>query len=131
MAAVNNPIFYTRSGTDANAPSVVGAAMTSTNTVYSDVWTGLAADGYGLTLTWTGTPTGTFTLWMTDKPNPSLADDSDWTQDVTFTPTNPAGSAGKFRDDASNAKAWRKRIKYVNASGTGTLTGFVSVQKMA
>lgn len=131
MAAVNNQIFYTRSGTDANAPAVTGATMTSTNTVYSDVWTGLAADGYGLTLFWTGTPTGTFTLWMTDKPNPSLADDSDWIQDTTFSPTNPAGAAGKFRDDTNTAKSWRKRVKYVNASGTGTLTGFVSVPKTA
>jgi hypothetical protein len=66
---------------------------------------------------------------MSDKPNPDQTNDNDWVQDTGFAPTNPAGSAGKMRDDTGNAKAYRKRIKYVNASGTGLLTGFVTVPR--
>lgn len=131
MAALNFSIYNTRSATDTNAPSSQGVAVSSTSTFYSDVFTGLGADGYGLQLQWTGTPNGTFTLWMSDKLNPGLADDTDWVQDTTFAPTNPAGAAGKFRDDASNSKSLRKRIKYVNSSSAGTLFGWVTVSKTA
>lgn len=131
MAQVNFSIYNDRSATDANAPAKLGVAVSGTSTFYSDVFSGAEADGYGLQLEWTGTPTGTFTLWMTEKANPSLADDTDWVQDTGFSPTNPAGSAGKFRDDTTGAKAFRKRVKYVNASGTGTVRGFASVPRMS
>jgi len=124
-------VYNTRSLTDANAPATVGTAVSSTNTAYSDMWSGESADGYGLTVTFSGTPTGTFTLWMTDNPSPGLANDTDWVQDTTFVPTNPAGAAGKFRDDGGNAKAYRKRLKYVNASGSGTVIAYVTVPHFA
>lgn len=122
-------IFNTRNPADANGPTTVGVAVTGTPTVYSEVISGLESDGYGLTVTTTGTLTGTFTAWMTDLPFPGLANDNDWVQDTTFVPVNPAGAAIKFRDDAANAKAYKKRLKYVNASGTGTLVGYVTVPR--
>lgn len=119
-------IYNTRSGTDANAPVTVGTAVSSTSTFYSDVWSGESSDGYSLTVFYTGTPTGTFTLWYTDKINPDTgANDNDWVQDTSFTPINPAGAAGKFGDPAGNFKGYRKRLKYVNASGSGTITAYV------
>ena len=127
--AVPYSIYSTRSGTDANAPAIQGVTVSSTNTYYSDMWTGEDCDGFALSLFWTGTPTGVFTLWMTDKPNPDQTNDNDWVQDTTFAPTNPAGAAGKMRDDTGNAKAYRKRVKYVNASGSGVLTGFATVPR--
>lgn len=123
-------LFTTRSGTDANAPNTEGAAMTGTNTVYSDMWTGEDSEGYSLTIFWTGTPTGTFTRWFTDKPNPDLTNDNDWVQDTGFTPTNPAGAAGKFGTPTAVGRSFRNRIKYVNASGAGTLTGFATVTRI-
>lgn len=120
-------LFNTRSASDPGAPVSVGVAVSGTNTYYSDMWTGENQDGYALTVFYTGTPTGTFTLWMTDKRQPSTTNDDDWVQDTTFSPTNPAGAAGKFRDDAANAKAKRKRLKYVNASGTGTVSAWATV----
>ena len=130
MAYHSYKIFQTQSSTDANAPQVEGV-VNPTGTVYSSAVTGRHADGYGLTIITTGTLTGTFTLWMTDKPNPNLANDNDWVQDATFAPTNPAGSAVSFRDDASNAKSMYKRIKYVHSSGTGTIFGYVNVPRTA
>lgn len=108
-----------------------GVAVSSTNTYYSFPWSGEDSDGYGLTVFFTGTPTGTFTLWGTDKPFASEADDTDWVQDTGFSPINPAGAAGKFRDDGGNAKAYRKRLKYVNASGSGVVKAYVTVPETA
>lgn len=122
-------IFNTFSATDPGAPALAFVAVSGTPTVYSLHWTGEDADGYGLSVFTTGTLTGTFTLWGTDKPLPNLTDDSDWIQDTGFTPTNPAGAAVKFRDDGGNAKANKKRLKYVSASGTGNVSGFVTVPK--
>ena len=129
--AVPYSIFNTRSGTDANAPALVGASLTGVVTAYSDPWSGESADGFNLSVFTTGTLSGTFTLWMTDKPYPGLADDTDWIQDTSFAPTNPAGGAVKFQDAAGNTKAYRKRLKFVNASGTGTITGYVTVPHFA
>ena len=120
-------IFNTRSGTDANAPKIDGVTLSGAGTTYSDLWSGMNSDGASITVFTTGTLTGTFTLWFTDKRNPSTADDSDWTQDTTFAPVNPAGAASKFSDSMGNAKALRKRLKYVNASGAGTITGMATV----
>lgn len=122
-------IFNTRSATDPGAPTLNIVAVSGTPTVYSELWSGDESDGYGLTVFTTGTLTGTFTLWMTDKIAPGLANDNDWVQDTGFVPTNPAGAAVKFRDDGGNAKAKWKRLKYVSASGTGNLEGYVSVPK--
>lgn len=122
-------IFNTRSATDPGAPDRPFIAVSGTPTIYSEVWPGNDSDGYALTILTSGTLTGAFTLWMTDKPNPNLANDNDWVQDTTFVPVNPAGAATKSRDDAGNAKANRKRLKYIGASGTGNLEGYVTVPK--
>jgi hypothetical protein len=124
-------VYTTSNGSDANAPKQDGLAITSNGTYYSDMWTGRLADGYGLTVLTTGTLTGTFTLWMTDKPFPNLANDSDWVQDTTFAPTNPAGAGVSFRDDAGNAKAFHKRLKLVVSGGTGTAFAYVNVPRTA
>ncbi len=122
-------IYETKSLTDANAPIVDGVAVTGTNTYYSDMWTGHDADGYSMTVFYTGTPTGTFTLWWTDKPQPDPTTDNDWIQDTSFSPTNPAGAAGKFGDPAGNFKSYRKRLKYVNSAGSGNIFAYVTVPR--
>lgn len=111
--------------------SVEGVAVSSTSTYYSTPMSGKHSDGHGLHLQWTGTPTGTFTFWVSDKPKPSLTDDSDWVQDSTnFTASNPAGSASKAQHNIACRHAWA-RIKYVNASGSGVLYGWANVTRTA
>lgn len=123
-------IFTQTDANDAGAPTSY-LVTNPTGTVYSALWTGRHSDGYGLTVITTGSLTGTFTLWMTDKAHPSTADDTDWVQDTTFSPSNPAGGAVKFRDDGGNAKAGFKRLKYVHSSGTGTIYASVNIPRSA
>lgn len=120
-------IYKTESTTDPLAPRADGVAVSSTNTYYSEMWSGNNSDGFSLSVFYTGTPTGAFTLWGTDIPNPDEANDNDWIQDTNFVPTDPAGAGGKFGDDASSCKKFHKRLKYVNASGTGTIRAYVNV----
>jgi hypothetical protein len=122
-------IFVTTSATDSAAPTTNGTAVTSTNTYYSKMWTGEDAWGYDLHVEWTGTPTGTLSLWVSDKLNPDETTDNDWVTSTEVTLTNPAGSASKFRVATNVSPAYRKRLKYVNASGSGTLFGYVVVPK--
>lgn len=119
-------IFNFRSATDPGAPTQPTTPVTGVQTVYSELIGGEASDGYAMTIFTTGTLTGTFSLFVTDKMFPDLTNDNDWVADAAFVPVNPAGAAVKFRDDAGNAKGAFKRVKYVNASGTGTLQGFVT-----
>lgn len=124
---MNYSIFRTET-----APGVItdGVAASSTNTYYSAPWSGAHSDGHNLHLENTGTLTGTYTLWRSNKKDPILSSDADWVQDTTFTPTNPAGAASKMMDDAGNSKARWNRVKYVNASGTGNILGFVTAPRM-
>lgn len=122
-------IFNTRSATDPQQNQSVGVTTTGVTTTYSEPWTGEDCSGYGLSIFTTGTLAGTFTRFTTNKPLPSYADDSDWIPDAGFAPTNPAGAPVRFADNNTADRASKKRLKYVNASGTGTITGFVNVTK--
>lgn len=104
-----------------------GVSVSGTTTYYSQRWGANSSDGQSFTLFAVGTMTGTFTLWVTDHPNPNMATDADWVQDTGITFTNPAGSDTKFNDSASNMKQHWKRVKYVNATGSGVLRGYCSV----
>lgn len=124
-------LFTTRSLTDANAPATDGVAVSGTPTIYSDIVTGEDSERFSLSVFFTGTLTGTFTRWYTDKRLPDTgANDNDWIQDSTFTPTNPAGAAGKFGTPSTLSTSYRWRLKYVNASGTGNIFAYTSVTRV-
>lgn len=103
---------------DATTPSSV--AVSSTNTYYSAYVKQEGSGALGLESVFTGTPTGTVTLWYTNNPRAVETTDNDWIQDSTFTAVNPAGAAAKSFHTVGNLAAVRVRLKYVNASGTGT-----------
>ena len=123
----NSKLFVTAASGDSGAPLISGVAVSSTTTYYSKMFSGGNAENASIRLEWTGTPTGTLTLWYSDKQNPNEASDADWDQDTTWTATNPAGSAAHFHTDLVDKPALRKRFKYVNASGSGVLSGNVTV----
>src|SRR6185503_3560714 len=118
-------LYNTRQVDPALPFKVPGIAVSSTNTYYSDP-IGPRVQGFGYHFEWTGTPTGTLTLWRSNKTNPDLSSDADWIQVTSFTPTNPAGSASKFGDEITFTNFKLYRFKYVNASGSGTLFCFGS-----
>lgn len=123
-----NKLFVTRSATDANAPETEGIAVTGTNTYYSKMWSGSNKALEGGYVLWTGTPTGTLTMQASNKPNPDETSDVDWTplDSIVLTP-QPAGSAGStpLANSSPFSLFYRHRVKYVNASGNGVLTGWV------
>lgn len=79
---------------------------------------------YGLQVNTTGTLTGTWTVWYSNKENPSEADDTDWVQDTSAPVTNPAGATTKWAYDAVDfARKWA-RLKYVNSGGAGSIFAY-------
>lgn len=111
---------YTTAGVD-------GVAVSSTTTYYSAPVNVHQVVNPSAHLDWTGTLTGTFTVWGSNKPNPSLVNDADW-----FSPTlavaivQPAGSASKDFVDLSEWPFEWLRFKYVNASGSGAINAYVA-----
>jgi hypothetical protein len=123
--SVSYSVFVTRPGnTDNNAPQRDGVAVSATNTYYSEVWA-QGADGSNVHVTWTGTPTGALTIWASTHQDPDLATDADWFDAGAI--ADPAGSASGVAMDLL-AAVKKFRLKYVNASGSGTMTAVVNVR---
>ncbi len=57
-----------------------GLAVSAAGTYYGNAVSLQRAMGASVQLLWDGTPTGAWTLWMTNKNQPNLANDNDWTQ---------------------------------------------------
>lgn len=106
-------------------------AVSSTDTYYSGLFGGNDAPVFGLHFQWTGTPTGAFTLWKSNKPDPDESDDADWVQDTSVTFSDPAGSASKAALEVGNAGFRFYRVKYVNASGSGTVSLWTHAKQTA
>ena len=113
--------------TSAERDDQVGTALpTGTDTAYSKPVYGPARNGQAsIHLVWSAGNTGTFTLWYSLNPNPELTTDTDWVQDSTVAVIGDAlgiaGSAGKCIIFVGNVMPEWFRVKYVNASGAGSL----------
>lgn len=93
----------------------INGAMASTNTIYSSIQDLSNFDNEGLEVSWTGTPTGVISVYGSESGVNFFA--------LTFDPAldQPAGAAGGYLINL-NQFPWRYiMIKYVNASGSGTL----------
>lgn len=99
-----------------NPSGVLVGVMTSTNTIYSNIINISRIDNSGLEVTWTGTPTGTITIMCSNSGIKFY--------DLTFSPLlgQPAGSAGGYLIDLKQIPFTYMYFKYVNASGSGTIT---------
>lgn len=78
---------------------------------------------------WTGTPTGTIIIQVSNLPEPPDTSDTGWnTLTLAVAITQPAGSAsGDYCDLAALPFRW-VRCKYTNASGSGTLAAWVAAK---
>lgn len=97
-------------------------SVSSTNTVYSNTMT-FSTDTYAaIQVTWTGTPTGTLYLQVSN-------DGTNWVTTSEVFPANPAGSATSTAETWSGFGYKYARVKYTNASGTGTMTMYAMLKK--
>lgn len=116
-------VFRTAGG----AGDTQGAAVSGTGTTYSDITEVSRILNPSYHLEWTGTPTGTFTVWGSNKDSPNPATDADWfSPPLAVAIVQPAGSASKDFIDLTGWPFRKVRLKYVNASGAGVINAHVA-----
>jgi hypothetical protein len=95
---------------------IINGTMASTNTIYSQILDLSKMDNIGLEITYTGTPTGTFSVMVSNSGINFYA--------LTFNPalTQPSGGAGGYAIDLSGFPFKYMMLQYVNSTGTGVLT---------
>ena len=103
---------------------VLIGAMASTNTIYSQIVDISRMDNMGLEVTWTGTPTGTFQVMVSNSGINFYA--------LTFSPvlTQPAGSGGGYAVDLNQLPFKYLMLQYANTSGSGSLTVYGQVKDL-
>ncbi len=109
--------FLPQKSPTGSAPSgTLSGTMATTATIYSQILDVSKIDNMGLEVTWTGTPTGTFSVMVSNSGINFYA--------LTFNPVlaQPAGSASGYAVNLNQLPFRYIMLQYVNASGTGTLT---------
>lgn len=104
-------------GNGNSTPSgVVNGVMASTNVIYSNIIDMSRYDNIGLEVTFTGTPTGVFSVLASNSGISFYT--------LTFNPaiTQPAGAAGGFAVAVLTYPFKYFMLEYANASGSGILT---------
>lgn len=98
--------------------------MASTNTIYTNICDCRIKDNLGIELAWTGTPTGTFSVMCSNSGSAFYA--------LTFNPVlgQPAGSASGYLIDLNQVPFMYVFLQYVNASGSGTATAWLSTKDL-
>lgn len=112
-------------GANANFTVYNAVAVSSTTTYYSDKTSlkNLRDSSYHLSSI--GTMTGTYAVWISNKPVPVETTDTDWVSLTLATAiSQPAGSDTKDYVDLSTLPFLWVRLKYVNASGSGAITSY-------
>lgn len=103
---------------------VTTGAMASTNTIYSQILDISRMDNIGITIGYTGTPTGTLTVQVANADAVFNA--------LTFNPalTQPSGSAGGYFINITQLGSKYIMLQYVNTSGTGVLTATAQMKDL-
>ena len=105
------------------------ATMTGTSTIKSQAFWLVKFSGCSFQTIWTGTPTGTFEIYVSNDFQPQAnglqtnpANAGTWTL-LSSATTNPAGSAGNsFIPVYASCGMWIQ-LWYVNSSGSGACSG--------
>lgn len=111
---------------------IAAGVMSGTNVLTSTPMSLRHIDNIALQAQWTGTPTGTFAIQVSNDYQPPRTPGSTVPANAgtwfTITPglTNPAGAAASDRKTfADLPDAWI-RLVYTNASGAGTLNAYLN-----
>jgi hypothetical protein len=110
---------------DNEASPKAGAAVAAVQAYYASRQDYLGACTHGsIHLQWTGTPTGTFSLWSSNDAAAELDTDVGWIEETGISvPAQPAGSAGATMVHIFHSGARWLRVKYAHTSGTGSIRG--------
>ena len=105
---------------------VDGVAVSGTK--YSTVLVLQRASEFSLHMVWDSTSAlnATATLQVSNKPNPDETSDTDWVDNTDITFTDPGGADLSEFIHVSAASGALYRVKFVNGSGTGTLTVYAA-----
>ena len=101
-----------------SAPSgILTGTMASTNTIYSQIIDISRMDNCSLDVSWTGTPTGTFAVLVSNSGNSPFSA-------LTFSPSlgQPSGSAAFMTVSLNQLPYKFLCLRYANASGSGVLS---------
>ncbi len=105
-------------------------AMAGTDVLTSEVISLEGRTLCGVQLVWSSTAVGAWSFEASANYQKLGADATatgDWTVfTLAVSPSNPAGTAGSVLVDLSEVPWDHVRIKYTNASSTGTLQGYVN-----
>jgi hypothetical protein len=104
-----------------------GVAVTGTEVAYSKKFGPEGSTGFAYTTRWTGTPTGTLILQVSNKAYPLESSDADWDTDAN-NPTDPAGSASGASAELADRRSKWYRFKYTNSSGSGNLFAYITTE---
>lgn len=110
------PLNNNTQGQGSAASGTLNGSMSGTNTIYSQILDVSRMDNQGLEVTWTGTPTGTFQVMVSNSGINFYA--------LTFNPAlgQPSGSAGGYAVDLNQLPFKYVMLQYTNSSGSGSLT---------
>lgn len=101
-----------------NSPKsgVLAGVMTGTNVIYTNILGIRQSDNIGLELTWTGTPTGTIEVMVSNSGINFYS--------LTFDPVlaQPSGSGGGYVVALMEIPFQYMFVRYTNTSGVGTIT---------
>ena len=103
---------------------VAGGAMASTNTIYTNILDVSRMDNVGLEVAWSGTPTGTLSVLVSNSG-------INWSA-LTFSPPigQPAGSAAMETIDLNQLPFKYLMCQYVNSTGSGTLNIYLQLKDL-
>jgi hypothetical protein len=110
------PLNATTQGQGSKPSGTLAGAMASTNMIYTQILDVSRMDNQGLEVTWTGNPTGTFQVMVSNSGINFYA--------LTFSPplSQPAGSASGYAVDLNQLPFKYVMLQYTNVSGSGSLT---------
>lgn len=101
----------------------MGASVTSEPTILNQM------SGAGYDVSWTGTPTGTFSVEISNTiklgNDRSIVEPGNWTAVTLSAPITASGSADNAFINLAGLQAYAVRLKYTRTSGTGTLNAVI------
>lgn len=113
-----------------NPPQIVVLNGSMASTIHSDptIISNISMVSYDIA--WTGTPTGTFTVEVSNtyskNADGSVKNPGNWTALTLSAPTTATGTSGTGFIDVDQIAAYAIRLTYTPASGTGVLNAVVA-----